>query len=151
MTIVRWDPFKDFLSLQQDMGKLFDRRFGWSGRGPADWVGEWTPAIDMYDTDEEIIVQAELPGLTAQDIDISIKDDALTIKGEKKFSEEVRQENYYRVERRYGSFERTIPLPMEVQRDKIKASVKEGVLKVTLPKAEKAKPKEIKVAVEQSK
>ncbi len=151
MAIVRWDPFKDFLSLQRDMGRSFDRSFGWSGIGPAEWTGEWTPALDVYQTDNEIVVQAELPGLTAKDIDISIKDDTLTLKGHKKSSEEVKEENYYRVERRYGSFERAIALPVEVKRDQIKATVKEGVLKVTLPKAEKAKPKEIKVAVEESK
>ncbi len=105
----------------------------------------------MYETDNELVITAELPGLTAKDIDISVKDDSLTLKGEKKFAEEVEEEDYYRVERRYGSFERAINLPTEVKRDKIKAAFKEGVLKVRLPKAKAAKAKEIKVQVEEVK
>lgn len=152
MAIVRWDPVKDLLSLQQEMGRLFDRTFSAEGKSPLGWAaGTWAPAIDMYENDSELVVTAELPGLSAKDIDISLKDNILTLKGEKKFSEEVKEENYYRVERRYGSFQRLIDLPTTVKKDKIKASFREGVLKVTLPKVEAERPKEIKVQVEEGK
>lgn len=152
MAIVRWDPFKDFLSLQQDMGRLFERTFGGEGKSLLGWAsGAWAPAVDMYETDKEVVMTAELPGLTAKDIDISLKDDTLTLRGEKKFSEEIKEENYYRLERRYGSFKRLVQLPSAVKKDKIKAAFRDGVLTVSLPKVEEEKPKEIKVKVEEGK
>ena len=117
MAIVRWDPFRELTTLDREMGRLVDRAFGLEGRGPWSWAtGMWAPAVDMYETDKELVVKAELPGLTTQDIDISLTDSTLSIKGEKKSSEEVKEESYYRVERHYGSFQRMIDLPKGVKR-----------------------------------
>lgn len=145
MAIVRWDPFKDFLSLQEDLSKMFERRFG---RGPHWGVSLWAPAIDVYEKGSNVVVKAELPGIKPEEIDVLAEEDRLTIKGERKLEEETKEEDYYRLERRYGSFERTLPLPTAVKTDKIKAKFKDGVLEVTLPKTEEAKPKEVKVKVE---
>lgn len=108
---------------------------------------EWAPCIDVAETGEEIVVTAELPGIKQEEVDITIADDTLTIKGKKKEEQEVRKENYHRIERSYGSFQRSISLPTSVQADKAKASYKDGVLYVTIPKVEEAKPKQIKIDV----
>jgi HSP20 family protein len=106
------------------------------------------PALDVYEDKDDIVIKAELPGLEKGDIEVNMTDHTLTIKGEKKKEEEVKEENYYRSERSYGSFTRTLQLPTDVQADKVKASFKNGVLEVRLPKTEEAKTKEIKVKVE---
>jgi HSP20 family protein len=106
-----------------------------------------SPAVDMYDKKDEIVVKAEVPGVEKENISISLTDNTLTIKGEIKKEEEVKEEDYYYAERSYGSFSRTLTLPAKVQADKVKASFKNGVLEIHLPKAEEAKPKEIKVEV----
>ena len=125
---------------------LFQRFF--DGFEPANpWVAqrEWLPAFDVSETAEEIVVQAELPGMEIKDIDITLTDGLLTIKGEKKKEKEDNQEHYHRVERVYGSFSRSFSLPVEVRADAIDAKYKDGVLAVTLPKAEEVKPKKIEV------
>lgn len=149
MAIVRWDPFRDFLSLQNEVGKMFERSFGLGGTKQSGLT--WTPAIDAYETKDNIVIKAELPEVEARDVDITLADDALVIKGERKFSEEVNEEDCYRLERRYGSFQRSIPLPANVKRDEVKATYHDGVLEINLPKSEEARPKEIKVKVEQAK
>ena len=106
-----------------------------------------SPSVDMYDKKDEIVVKAEVPGIEKENINISISDNTLTIKGETKKEEEVKEEDYYYSERSYGSFARTLSLPAKVQADKIKASFKNGILEIRLPKAEEAKPKEIKIDV----
>lgn len=110
--------------------------------------GEWAPSLDVSETKDNIAVKAEVPGMDAKDIDISLANDVLTVKGEKKQQKEEKDENYHRVERSYGAFSRSIRLPREVQSDKIKANYKNGVLKITLPKSEEAKKKEIKIKVD---
>jgi HSP20 family protein len=102
----------------------------------------------VSETEDTLVVKAEIPGMDAKDIDISLANDVLTIKGEKKQEKEEKDENYHRVERSYGAFSRTIRLPVDVQNDKIKANHRDGVLKITLPKSKKAKSKEIKIKVE---
>ena len=151
MAIVRWDPFKDFLSLHDRINRLFEDVWGGERGKLPSLLGErmWSPALDMYETDKDVVVKAELPGLKAKDVDISVDGDMLTIKGDRKFEEEVKEENFYRLERRYGSFERVIPLPADVKKDAIKASYKNGILEVHLPKEEEAKPKRLKVKVEE--
>ena len=109
---------------------------------------EWLPALNLAETNNEIVLKAEVPGMDPKDIDISLSDGTLTIKGEKKQEKEEKEEGYHLVERSYGSFTRTIELPREVQSDKINASYKNGVLKIVLPKSEKAKKKEVKIKVE---
>jgi len=111
-------------------------------------AGEWLPSIDVSETKSDLVIKAELPGMDSKDIDISLSNGFLTIKGEKNQEKEEKDENYYLIERSYGSFTRSVRLPREVQSDKITASFKNGVLRVTLPKSEEAKKKEIKVKVE---
>jgi HSP20 family protein len=140
-------PFRDFERMRRNMDRLWDSFFERGVRG-ADEDGEWLPYLDVAETKDEIVVKAEVPGMDAKDIDISLSDGLLTIKGEKKQEREEKEENYHLVERSYGAFTRSIRLPKEVQSDKISASYKNGVLKVTLPKSEEAKKKEIKIKVE---
>lgn len=109
--------------------------------------GAWVPAVDIFETPESIVLKAELPGITKDDIFVEVKDNTLSLKGEKKFEKEVKEENYHRVERSYGSFQRAFTLPSTGQQDKVKAKFKDGILQIVLPKVEEAKPKQIKVEV----
>ena len=132
-----------FGSFQREMNRLFDNFFG--GFNLSSWapfergVGQtFTPRVDVSETDKEITVSAELPGMEEKDIDVSLTRDALTIKGEKKEEKEEKGKDYYRMERSYGSFSRSIPLPVEVDTDKVEATFKKGVLEITLPKTAQA-------------
>ncbi|MEK6589825.1 MAG: Hsp20/alpha crystallin family protein [Nitrospinota bacterium] len=149
MSLVRWEPFKDLLSIQERMNRLFeDNFFRTRGLGEELTKGTWTPAVDIYETQQDIVLKAELPGLDQKDISVEVRDNTLTLKGEKKFEKEVKEENYHRVERSYGTFQRMFTLPDIVQQDKVTAKFKDGVLEIILPKEEKTKPKLIKVDVE---
>ena len=140
-----YKPFGELATLREQMDKMWDRFFGeWPST--ESFRGEWAPSLDVSETKGEIVVRAEVPGMEAKDIDISLANDVLTIKGKKEQEKEEKEENYHRIERSYGSFSRSIRLPREVQSDRIKASYKNGVLKITLPKSEEAK--EIKIKVE---
>ena len=140
-------PFGDFERMRRDMDRMWDSFFeGGTLRGEEG--REWLPSLDVAETKNEIVVKAEVPGLDPKDIDISLSDGLLTIKGEKKQEREEKEENFHLVERSYGSFARSIRLPNEVQSDKINASYKNGVLKIVLPKSEEAKKKEIKIKVQ---
>lgn len=147
MAIIKWDPFRDLLSLPEEVGRVFGRTFGELAE-PFFARGAWAPSLDMYETDNEIVVKAELPGLTSKDIDITVNEDSLTIKGERRLSDEVKEENYYRLERRYGMFQRVVPLPSPILKDKVKATFREGVLEIKMPKTKEIKPKRVKVAIE---
>ena len=140
-------PFRDFERMRRDMDRLWESFFERGALRGEDGV-EWLPSRDVAETKNEIVVKAEVPGLESKDIDISLSDGLLTIKGEKKQEREEKEENIHLVERSYGSFTRTIRLPNEFQSDKINASYKNGVLKVVLPKSEEAKKKEIKIKVQ---
>lgn len=141
--LVRWEPFRELMSLREAMDRLFEESFVRPWRLLPFEYG--TPAVDMYQTDDAVVVKASLPGVKPEDIDISITGDTLTIRGESKSQEEVKEENYIRREMRYGSFTRTLPIPVSVQTDKAEAVFENGVLTLTLPKAEEVKPKSIKV------
>ncbi len=153
MAIVRFrpfgsalDPFRDLSDMRSEMNRVFDSFFGRPSQvGGVERI--WAPAVDMYETKDELMITAELPGLNEKDIHLSITGDVLTLKGERHWSQEEKQENCYRGERWFGKFERALPLPIPVQADKVKASYRDGVLTVTLPKAEEIKPKEIKIDV----
>jgi len=148
MALIRWDPFREIASLQERMNRLFsDVRLRTPSGEEEITQGAWIPAVDIYETNEAIVLQAELPGIPKEDIFIEVKDNTLTLKGEKKFEREVREENYHRVERSYGSFQRAFTLPGTVQQDKVRAKFKDGILEITLPKVEQAKPKQIRVEV----
>jgi HSP20 family protein len=138
------DPFRDVTDIQGQMNRLFDSFLG----RPSPVAGlerTWAPAVDMYESKDELVIAAELPGLIHKDIHLSITGDMLTIRGERQRPHEVMQDSYYRAERWWGKFERTLPLPIPVETGKVKASYRDGVLTVTLPKADAIKPKEIKI------
>ena len=127
------------MNLQQEANRLFN--------GNSLGSAAWAPAVDVYDHKDSLVIKADLPGLTQKDIDVSVEDDILRIKGQKKQEQEVKEDNYYRLERAYGSFERSFSLPVSVDAAKIKAAYKDGVLQLTLPKKEQPKPKQIKVDI----
>ena len=140
------DPFRDVSDIQSEVNRLFDSFFGRPSQvGAMERV--WAPAVDMYETKDELVVVAELPGLNEKDIHLSITGDILTLRGERTWSQEVKQESYHRGERWFGKFERSLPLPISVQSDKVRASYRDGVLTVKLPKVEEIKSKEIKIDV----
>lgn len=140
-------PFKELPALREEMDKLWSRFFG--ERPFMEPFGkEWAPSLDVSETKDNIVVKAEVPGMDGKDIDISLSGGVLTLKGEKKQEKEEKDENYYFSERSYGAFSRSIKLSQEVQTDKIKASYKNGVLTITLPKSEEAKAKEVKIKVQ---
>ena len=148
MAVVRWDPFQDLITLQDRMNHIFEQTMARS-RGEREGVGAsaWSPPVDIYETADSLMLKAELPGLSKDDIDIQVRDNRLTLKGERRHEKETKEENYLRVERVYGTFQRVFSLPTDVQPDKIRATFKDGVLEVIIPKAEAAKPKHIKVEV----
>ena len=144
-----WDPFGELESLQSEMNKLFNTSLA---KGPLKGFGQlagaWSPAVDVYDSKDSILVKADLPGLNKDEIDINVEDDTLTIRGEKKQEERRQEKGYVREERSYGSFYRALTLPSSVETQKVSAHYKNGVLEITLPKKEEAKPKQIKVDVQ---
>jgi HSP20 family protein len=152
MAIVKWEPFRDLLGLQGRMNRLFeDSLRGWSHGTTADddWAlgGTWAPLVDIYEQEGNLVLKAELPGVDPKDVDIRLENNILTLSGDRKVDSEVKRENYHRVERAYGSFTRSFTLPSVINQEKIQAEFKDGVLKVTLPKREEAKPKQITIAV----
>jgi len=139
---------RELSRMREEMDRLFEDFFS-TRPGRTDLLeGAWHPNVDISETDDEIIVKAELPGLTHDDINISLTDNVLTLKGEKKQEKEDKGENYHRVERNYGNFQRTFTLPVSVQSENTKAAFKNGVLTINVPKTEEAKHKEIKINVE---
>src|SRR5580765_1605989 len=148
MAIVRWnDPFRDFAQLQNRINHVFSDVYGRGEEGLTS-SGTWTPPVDIYHNGEhEIVLKAELPDMTREDIDITVDNGTLTIKGEKKLANEVKEEQYHRIERHYGSFTRSFSLPPTVDTTKVGADYRNGVLTVRLPLREEAKPRQIKVDV----
>ena len=145
MNIVRWDPFREMMSLRQAMDRLVEDSFV-SPSGALRLLGEETfPAIDVYQKPEELVVKASLPGLKPEEVDITISGDTLTIKGETRATEEVKREDYMYQEHRYGAFTRSLLLPPDLRTDKAEASFDNGMLTLTVPRAEEVKPKTIKV------
>jgi HSP20 family protein len=142
MALVRWDPFRDLTALQTEVNRLFSR-----ASGDVTDRQSWTPAIDVVETDDAIVLKAELAGMDPKDINIEVQDNVLTVSGERRFQEEVKEDKYYRIERRYGSFSRSLALPPTADETKVEAKYDSGLLEITVPKAEIAKPKKITVAV----
>jgi HSP20 family protein len=149
MAIVRWDPFRDVTTLQERMNRLFDQALSRTRMDDEEGLtaSMWSPAVDIFETHDSIVMKAELPGVSRENIDIHVEDNTLTLKGERRFEREVKEENYLRIERSYGAFQRAFNLPTGVQQDKIRAVFKDGVLEVTMPKAEETKPKQVKIDV----
>ncbi len=149
MSVVRWEPFSDLMTLREAMDRLFEESVVRPGsRLMAPHSGAYDLALDMYETDNELVVTAALPGVKPEDVDVTITGDTLCIKGEVKSETKTEKANYLRQERRYGAFARTISLATPVQADKAEAKFKDGVLTLSIPKAEEAKPKTIKIKTE---
>jgi HSP20 family protein len=153
-SLAPWRSFGELSRMEREMERMFEDFFGrrMSPWWPSRWLGAGTqvnmPALDVYEEQDDIVVKAELPGMDKDSIDVTVSDHLLTIKGEKKKEEEVKQDNYYRSERSHGSFVRTVELPSDIKSDKVKATFKNGVLEIHLPKTEEAKKKAVKVKVE---
>ena len=148
MAVVRWDPFRDLNLLQDRMNRLFyDAGRGWRADEPAATT-TWSPAVDIFETEGEIVVKAELPGMERKDITLHLENNVLSLRGERKFEKETKDENYHRIERSYGAFSRSFAIPATVDEEKIRADYKDGVLNIVLPKKEQARPKQIKIATE---
>jgi HSP20 family protein len=152
MAIVRWDPFDAFLGAQEDLNRMFRR--GWLRTPDEQDLSEgakWAPSVDICETGDSLVVEAELPGMDPKDIDVTVDDGVLTVKGERKHEKEVTEENYHRVERAYGLFQRSVRLPSEAETGKVKATYDAGVPRVTVPKAELRKPESVPVTIETEK
>ena len=148
MALTRWDPFRDLVTLQERMNRIFDESYRARG-GDEDWAlgGSWAPAVDIFEKDGNIVLKAELPGVDAKDVDVRVENNVLTLRGERKFDNEVKRESYHRVERSYGAFTRSFTLPNVVDTGNIKADFKDGVLHMVLPKREEAKPRQIQINI----
>jgi HSP20 family protein len=151
--LTTWKPLKelttlrDFDRMRNEIDRLWDSFLEVGSRRRGEDGNEWYPSLDIAETKNEVVVKAELPGMDPKDINVSLSDGMLTIKGEKKQEREEKEENYHLVERSYGSFTRSVALPKEVKNDKVSASYKNGVLRIVLPKSEEAKQKEVKIEV----
>src|SRR5438270_8484193 len=144
-TIARWEPFRNVTTLQDQINRLFNDAFDRTGEDSN--LSAWAPAVDIYETEQELVVKADLPDVDPKDLDIRVENNILTIRGERKFDKKVNEENYLRVERSFGSFARSFTLANTVNSDAIKADYQNGVLTLTIPKKEEAKPKQIKINV----
>jgi HSP20 family protein len=148
MSIVRYDPFRDLRSLQDEVNRLFStnlsRVFGDEGIAR----GAWNPNVDIYENKDQIVIEAELPGMNREDFDLSFENNVITLRGERRFEKKDETDNYHRVERSYGSFTRSFTLPPTVSGDGVTAEYRNGVLRITLPKREEVKARRIEVAGE---
>lgn len=144
--VVRWEPFNEMVSLRDAVNRLFEDSFIRPTAWPLPFEGAtWSMPVDVIETKDNVVVKAAVPGVKPDEIDVSVTGDALTIKGETKAEEKIEEGSYLRKERRFGAFQRTITLPVNVVADKAKAEFENGVLTLTLPKTEEVKPKSIKV------
>ena len=144
MAITRWDPFRDVVTLQNRINSLFNNM---SGENDPLAAANFVPPVDIYEDPEKVVLKLEVPGIDQKDLDIRVENNTLTVKGERKFEKEEKEENFHRIERRYGSFYRSFTIPNTVNPESVKASYEAGVLKVELEKRAEAKPKQIKVEV----
>jgi HSP20 family protein len=149
MSLVRWDPFRDVATLQDRINRLFADAFPRSADSDEEMnLSAWRPAVDIFETDNALVLQAELPGVRKEDVSVEVKENVLTIKGERIRKDAVSRENYYRQERYFGSFSRSFNLRHPVNPEKIKAKFKNGILQVEVPKPQEEKPKQVTVNVE---
>lgn len=146
MALKKFDPYRELLDLRRSFDRMFEDLPKWlSEAGEDSRLAAWAPAVDIVDTENAYLLKAELPGISPDDVEITVNDGMLTISGERKFEEEQKKENFIRIERSYGSFSRSFNLGQAIDADKIEAHYKNGVLEVVVPKAESAKPRKIKV------
>ena len=148
MTIVRWEPLRELSSLQNEMNRLFNTVFDAPATpGNGGTMRRWVPAMDLLETADHFVLRADLPGMTQDDVKIELEDSTLTVSGERKSEHEDKQEGYYRVERAFGSFSRSLTLPKGINADAVTASFDNGVLEIRVPKPEERKPRRISIAV----
>jgi len=148
MAIVRWDPFREFATMQDRLNRVLGADFARATNDDVMNRGVWLPPVDIYSNgDRELVIKAEIPDMKKDDIDVLVENSTLTIRGEKKMAENVTEDQFHRVERSYGAFARSFSLPNTVDPNKVAADYKDGVLTITLPLREEAKPKQIKVNV----
>ena len=146
MAIVKYNPFRDLRAMQEQMNRLLD--MAWNRESGEELrEGIWQPPVDIYEDENSVVIKAEVPGVDQKEIDIRIEDNTLTLRGERKHSQDVKKENYHRVERFYGTFQRSFSLPHTIDQEHVKATCEQGVLTITLPKREEKKPKQISVEV----
>ena len=143
MALVRWDPTREVDSLQSEVNRLFDTFFG--GQPANGSIRRWVPPMDLVETDDHLVLKADLPGLDRDDVNIEVKDSVLTVSGERKTEHEERADGFYRVERASGGFSRSMSLPQDVDAERIDASFDKGVLEVRIPKPEERKPHRVEI------
>ncbi len=147
MAVTRWEPLKDLMALQERMNRLFEETF--SRGSPEAEAGSWSPPVDILEKGEEVILKMEIPEVDQEDMDIKIEGNVLTIKGERKLEEGTTKDDYHKLERPHGWFSRSFSIPNTIDPGKVKASYKDGILRVTLPKKEETKPRQIMVEVDE--
>jgi HSP20 family protein len=147
MAITRWDPFREVVTLQNRLNSLFPDYNRGTGENELVSTASFVPPVDIYEDEHRIILKLEIPGMNQEDLDIQLENNSLTVRGERKFEKEEKEENFHRIERRYGSFYRAFTIPNTVSADSVKADYDAGVLRIQLEKRAEAKPKQIKVQV----
>jgi HSP20 family protein len=145
MNLVRWTPFSEVSLLQNQMNRLFDSALQ-AGLGETNGTTSWVPTADIYESDEDLVVNLDLPGIDPKMVEVRVENNVLTIRGERQFNQKQAGENYHRVERSYGAFGRSFTLSTSVNPEKIRATYQSGVLTIVMPKAETAKPRKIQIA-----
>lgn len=147
MRLVRWQPFAEMESLRSQMDRMFDELAGLNRQSSTDW----TPAIEIQDREDSLVLRAEIPGVEAKDLDIQVAREAVAISGEHRYENKAQEQGFFRTELRYGSFQRTIPLPVAVENNQVQAEFKDGILRLTLPKAQEARHKVVKISLGEDK
>ncbi len=150
MAIVRWEPLRDLLTTQDRFNRLLNGALSQFFGDDKNTPGAWSPAVDIYETDSELVLKAELPGVNPKDVEVRVEDNTLYLKGQRNFEREVKEENFHRLERGHGSFSRSFALPSSIDSERVKAEYKNGLLTLTMPKKEEAKPKTIPIIVSQN-
>jgi HSP20 family protein len=145
MAIIRWDPFRDLVTLREKMNRLFEDAVTGRGEQKDLVTSSWAPAVDIYEDENQLVLTAEVPGIDEKDIEIKLEDNTLSIHGERKMEKETKEENYHRIERAYGSFYRSFTLPNYIDQEKIHAEHENGVLKITMSKKAELKPRKVKI------
>jgi HSP20 family protein len=145
MAVVRWEPFRELAALQNEMGRFMNQMWGTPTSGPGNGVTAWLPALDAWETDDEIVLALDLPGIQEEQVSIEVDDGVLTVSGERERTVEQRSDRFSRFERRYGTFSRSVTLPQGAREEAIKAEFKDGVLEIHVPKPEERKPKRIQI------
>jgi HSP20 family protein len=147
MTVVQWDPLRELLALKDRMNKIIENAMSRSRYGGSADAGTWTPAVDIFETPEFVVLAVELPGLLPSEIEVRIAENTLTLKGERKLEKGIEQENYHRIERSYGSFFRSVPLPPGIKGSEAQAEYRLGILRIQIPKAREEAASPVKVNI----